>query len=287
MRHIRVKVVRLMLGPLIPEGYILLSRKLLNSGIFNKPPLYIKVWIYLLSKAQHKEYKGLKRGQLRTSIPEIQEACSYYIGFRKEKPTKKQVYDILEWLRNPYEEDFKGPMIRTMKGTHGMVITIENYSFYQDTKNYERNDDRNDENSMNETTREQYKQECKRTDNNGNKDKADYQAVINKYNDICISFSRVIKLSEARKKTIKARLKDYTIDDFEEMFRKAEDSDFLKGINDRNWSANFDWMLKESSMVKILEGNYSKKGDANKTYGEGYGTGDCNSTDYYKQFITS
>lgn len=118
-------------------------------------------------------------------------------------------------------------------------------------------------------------------------DKVDFQKIIDMYHDICISFPRVIKLSEARKKTIKARLKDYTIDDFEEMFRKAEDSDFLKGKNDRNWSANFDWMLKESNMVKILEGNYSKKGDAKKTYGEGYGTGDCNSTDYYKQFITS
>jgi len=38
---------------LIPGGYILLSRKLIESEIFKKPPLYIKVWNYLLLKAQH------------------------------------------------------------------------------------------------------------------------------------------------------------------------------------------------------------------------------------------
>jgi hypothetical protein len=151
--------------PLIPEGCILLSRKLLNSGIFNKPPLYIKVWIYLLTRAQHKDYKGLKRGQLWTSIPEIQKACSYYIGFRKEIPTKKQIFDVLEWLRNPYEADSKGTMITTTKGTHGILVNIEKYELYQDIKNYERNDESNNEEPTKGTTREQYKQECKRMNN--------------------------------------------------------------------------------------------------------------------------
>ncbi len=147
---------------LIPEGYILVSRKLVHNIIFSKPHLYIKVWIYLLSKAQHKDYKGLKRGQLWTSIPEIQAACSYYVGFRKEVPTKKQIFDILEWLRSSYEADTTGTMITTMKGTQGILVTIENYAFYQDKKNYERNDDSNDEEPMKEMRGEQYKQECKR-----------------------------------------------------------------------------------------------------------------------------
>lgn len=36
----------------------------------------------------------------------------------------------------------------------------------------------------------------------------------------------------------------------------AEESDFLKGKNDRNWSANFDWLIKDSNMAKVLDGNY-------------------------------
>ena len=36
----------------------------------------------------------------------------------------------------------------------------------------------------------------------------------------------------------------------------AEQSDFLKGKNDRNWSATFDWLIKDSNMAKVLDGNY-------------------------------
>ncbi len=136
-------------APLIPDGYILLSRKLIESDIMSKPPLYLKVWVYLLSKAQHQDYKGLRRGQLRTSIPEIQEAMSYMVGYRKEVPTYKQIRGVLDWLRFPYEGiakgNTKGSMIDTMKGTHGMIVTIVNYDVYQDPRSYERHNERHSE----------------------------------------------------------------------------------------------------------------------------------------------
>jgi len=145
--------------PLIHGGYILLSRKLIESEIWFKPPLYIKVWIYLLSRAQHKEYKNLKIGELWTNVPEIQEACSWYVGFRKEVPSKKQIYSILGWLRNPHEEDnernTKGTMIVTTKGTQGLLVTIENFNVYQTSKNYEGNNEGNNEKDTKELRREQ------------------------------------------------------------------------------------------------------------------------------------
>lgn len=91
------------------------------------------------------------------------------------------------------------------------------------------------------------------------KEKIDYQQIADMYNEICISFPRLTTLSEARKKAIKARRKFYMLDDFKLMFQKAEASSFLKGKNDRNWSANFDWMIKDSNMAKILDGNYDDK----------------------------
>jgi hypothetical protein len=30
----------------------------------------------------------------------------------------------------------------------------------------------------------------------------------------------------------------------------------LKGGNDRNWSATFDWLIKDANMAKVLDGNY-------------------------------
>jgi hypothetical protein len=83
-----------------------------------------------------------------------------------------------------------------------------------------------------------------------------YQEIADLYNSICKSYPRLTKLSDARKKAIKARLNTYTIEDFKKLFIMAEESDFLKGKNDRNWSATFDWLIKDSNMAKVLDGNY-------------------------------
>ena len=66
-------------------------------------------------------------------------------------------------------------------------------------------------------------------------------------------------LSDARRKAIKARLNSYTVDDLNEAFMKAEASDFLKGKNDRNWMANFDWILKDANLAKILDDKYDNR----------------------------
>lgn len=131
------------------NGYILESKKILESRIWNKPPLYFKIWHYLLLKAQFSDSGNLKRGQLFTTINEIAEACSYYAGYRKVTPSKKEVWSVLEFLRNPCErdngEDRTETMIETTKVTHGIIVTICNYCKYQDPRSYERNTDGNDE----------------------------------------------------------------------------------------------------------------------------------------------
>lgn len=91
-----------------------------------------------------------------------------------------------------------------------------------------------------------------------NKIHIDCQQVVDLYHSICKSFPSVRSLSDARKKAIKARLKSYTIDDFRKVFENAEASSFLKGV-DGGWKASFDWLIKESNMLKVLEGNYADK----------------------------
>lgn len=83
--------------------------------------------------------------------------------------------------------------------------------------------------------------------------------IINLYHTTCVSYPKVKTLSDARKKAINARLKCYSIDDFKTLFEKAEASDFLKGSNDRDWSANFDWLIKDANMAKVIDGNYDNK----------------------------
>lgn len=99
------------------------------------------------------------------------------------------------------------------------------------------------------------------------KDKEDvpYDEIVNLYHQICISFPKIIKLSDSRKKTIKARFLEYDkdINIFKTLFTKAENSNFLKGTNGKGWNANFDWLINPKNMIKVLEGNYDNKENSN------------------------
>ncbi len=83
--------------------------------------------------------------------------------------------------------------------------------------------------------------------------------IVNLYHTICVSFPKVQSISDKRRKAINARLKAYTAEQFSEMFKKAESSSFLKGANDRNWTATFDWLIADSNFAKVLDGNYDDK----------------------------
>ncbi|MBR4114697.1 MAG: hypothetical protein IKK40_01605, partial [Bacteroidales bacterium] len=72
-------------------------------------------------------------------------------------------------------------------------------------------------------------------------------------------FPAVTKIYEKRKKAISARLKSYTIEEIRRCFELAEASDFLKGANNRNWKADFDWLMCDSNIAKVLDGKYQNK----------------------------
>ena len=88
------------------------------------------------------------------------------------------------------------------------------------------------------------------------KKKISYQEIIDKYNSICKSLPKVMKLSDSRRKAINARLDKFSLEEIISVFEKAEQSNFLKGANNRNWKADFDWIMSDRNMAKILEGKY-------------------------------
>lgn len=77
------------------------------------------------------------------------------------------------------------------------------------------------------------------------------------YLSICVSYPTIKRIDGTRKTAVAARWRTYhSLDTFRELFRLAESSPFLKGENDRNWSADFDWMMKPTNFAKILEHKY-------------------------------
>lgn len=88
-----------------------------------------------------------------------------------------------------------------------------------------------------------------------------YRQIQEMFNSICAHFPKCQALSDRRKKAIKARFENgMTVDDFKKLFEKAEASSFLRGKNDRDWQASFDWLIKDANMVKVLDGNYDNRG---------------------------
>ncbi len=111
----------------IDEGYVLLSRKLLDNPIF-KDREALQLFVYGLLTATHKDMKVihskgevlLKRGQFITAIRPLSRATGQ---------TPKQIRNRLALLENA--------KIWALKRAHTFsIVTICNYDYYQTPENY-------------------------------------------------------------------------------------------------------------------------------------------------------
>ena len=91
------------------------------------------------------------------------------------------------------------------------------------------------------------------------------EAIVQLYHELCPSYPKLEGITNKRRETIESRLKQYggDIGKFKRLFENAEGSSYLKGINTRQWSASFDWLISENNAVKVLEGLYSDKHGSN------------------------
>lgn len=237
------------------DGWIRSHRKMFDNPVVCKDAEHYAVWGYLLHYAAHEPYDvvfngeriTLKPGQLITSKASIA---------RKFSISESKVQRILKTFENELQ-------IELQATRHGRLVSVKNWAKYQ---KYEpqiepqvnhnwptgepqvvRNNNIKNVNNIINT--------CENPEN----DKVDYQKVIDMYHNSCPSFPKVSKVTDARKKVIRARLKDYSEEELEKAFKMAEESDFLTGRNGKWGGANFDWIMNTNNIVKILEGNYKNK----------------------------
>lgn len=83
------------------------------------------------------------------------------------------------------------------------------------------------------------------------------QHVFDEWNKVAgrIGKPKVRDMTPSRRQNLKARIAQYSLADFVEVFAKVQASPFLRG--DRGWrGCTFDWCMKRANFQKILEGNY-------------------------------
>lgn len=121
--------------------------------------------------------------------------------------------------------------------------------------------------------------------------------VVRLWNEICTSLPKVMRLSDARREKVKARLKEWggdkdkMLDNARALFLRIERSDFLTGRSGKWKGASFDWIFdSRNNWIKVMEGNYDNvrgagsnapsstnslgvgeyiDGNGNRTYGSG------------------
>ena len=242
--------------------YVKISRKILEWEWYTDANTKV-LFLHILLKANWKDgrFQGVEvpRGSFVTSLQNLAAETGL---------TVRNVRTALKHLENTGE-------VTSNRHVKFSVITVKNYDRYQSgdtqaTVNRQASDSQ-------VTTIEEGKKERKEEYNkspkgdyeSGTPENSIYATIRELYNSVCGSYPRLVKMSEARKKAINARIRaGYTREDFRILFEKAEASDFLKGANKRNWRATFDWLISDTNMAKVLDGNYDARKEAVKDESE-------------------
>jgi hypothetical protein len=92
-------------------------------------------------------------------------------------------------------------------------------------------------------------------------DSASVKAAFDAYNAIAVELSlpTAKALSEDRRRKIKARLKAVGMAGWLEALECLRNSPHCRGINDRGWQADLDFLLQQKSFNRLIEGTYGDK----------------------------
>lgn len=243
------------------KGWIKVNRRLPEHWLWtDKPFSKGQAWIDLLLLVNWEDEKLFKGGQLVTvnrgsaliSYPHLAERWGW---------SRNKTISFLKLL-------VKEEMIRLDSTTKGTTLTIEKYNDYQAQSTAEGTvqstaDGTTESTAERKPTYYIKNLRTKEPKNKQNKDSAPYGEIVDAFHELCPSLPQCQRITETRKKHMRARFKTYSLEDFKTVFRNAEASDFLKA---NKTVGNIDWLLKsESNFQKTLEGRYNGTGTSYKS----------------------
>jgi len=227
------------------SGWIRIHRQINEHWLWDDPRK-LKWWIDILLEVNFKKNKvnlgynliECKRGQSVKSLK------SWADRWGVSKDSARHFLGLLE----------KDQMITLENLKITTRLTVCNYDKYNDTIHGEQTESKRRANG------EQTQADPNNKGNKGKKEKnVIYIEIIESYKNNCPNMPEIKILTDQRKKTINARLKEHSMEIINQVLEIAGRSDFLNGKNDKKWKANFDWVMNPSNFIKILEGNYENK----------------------------
>lgn len=218
----------------------------------------LKLFIYMMMEANHKPKKwrgvDIPTGSFISGRLKLSEATGL---------TEREVRTgVMRMVRSKEI---------TLKTTNKFTLyTIENYRDYQGGCDSATNKRPTNDQQTTTTNNDNNEIKKKKTDTCQNSDEfspeangCPYQDIVALYHSVLPELPRVVKITAARKSHVKARwVHDFgDIEEWEKYFRIVSTSDFLMGktrpVNGgRTFRADFDFLIKESNAVKIIESKY-------------------------------
>lgn len=226
------------------KGWIKIHRQIIDSDIYQMPPLYLRTFERLIIEANHQDkeipfkYSGdsvtskklIKRGERQTSIRQICEWVGWYEYGIFKKPNPKTIREILDWLIvNGMIEIY--PKQSNREGTHYKIV---NYNDYQSKEDEEVTVTGAISNSKVTVTGS--KQECKRMNKNDKEDISMLQQSSNEDKPIKPEY-------EFGEDSTEIALARFMIN---EMLRVKPDSKVPKSDvkSLQNWAKHIDYMIR-------------------------------------------
>lgn len=257
------------------QGWIRVYRKLEDNVLWknNEPFDRRSAWIDLLLMANYKDNEMLfdgkpfvvKCGQCLTSVRKLGVKWSW---------SKDRVLKFLRLLESI-------GMITKTSTNKRTLITIVNYEIYQGLLDTDKDTDQDtDKDTDKDTDSPQTINKEYKEGKEGKKDndvssfhsdtlsdkKSDYDIIKEMWNELdgLGNIKGIRSINGKRKDSVRARLKQYSLDDFREAINKIKQSDFCQGKEKSGWTITFDWFILPSNFQKVLEGNYDNKGTGKK-----------------------
>lgn len=256
------------------EGWIKIHRKLAQWEWADDPKM-VALWIHLLLAANYEriEWHGvtLERGQLATTMKRLSEKT----GISEQS------------LRTIIKRLVDSKQINVQSTNKFTIITISKYDDYQLMEEVVQQTNKQQSTSNQRTINEQSKETSptppKESMEERKKDIAstdvdalsgcsapptlqpqpesiNYDALVAYFNKNTKGVFGTVQtpLSETRKNSVRARIREHGKEAFAKVIAKAMASDFLKGQNPRGFRATFDWLIKPTNFEKVLSGNYDR-----------------------------
>jgi len=190
-----------------------LDRKIFSSDLWFDSPWVLKIWIYLLGHASHKDTRWMgieiKRGQLIRSYRTIAKDCGYKVGYRLKKPSYDTVRRICEGFT-------KAERIEQRTVQCGTLFTILNYDKLQPMKHNESVNESVNEPFNDRSMTVQYKNVKNEKKKNIHTQLAEQVRLVFEHWKKVFGHPKA-KLDDTRKRKIEARLNDgRTVEDFKQ-----------------------------------------------------------------------